>query len=314
MHPVQIEPLEQDPFDDDAPQGKVTDEDLVDLTDVVAEMDDVVLTCAPAIQVAMEEMLATQDDLNSKFVGQDWVMRAAKHEDIDYAPTILDEAAELMRSVSRWKFWKSNVKEDFANMRLEFIDMLHFTLSEAIVSHVGSTSLPVAMGFWYETVYTEGVVPTYNYLEMKKALFGFLSSAFAVHVPVLKEADDPALYDHFSDLLESTPALDWESFWKLAFYLGMTLEEVQLTYYAKVALNEFRIRKGDKVNTYRKIWWDSKEDNFFLMSMVEDRLAENRELGTQIPTPAELRKFLEVNYASLENGGQYMDFRATAKL
>jgi hypothetical protein len=235
------------------------------LEDLPEDDTDVSLACSEVTFNKMMALLNIQDDLNRAFVGQDWAVRASLHEAIDYQPPILDEAAELIRSIPEWKFWKNNPKIDLSNAKLEFIDILHFTLSEAMalstLDDLGRPSkepLARTMGFWFEGVFDGWDDPdlrrdcAYSYQDAKVTLNRFLQSVLSSGQPY---SDAPA-------------NIDWESFWDIAFSLGMTGAEVYTTYISKVALNHFRIANGDKDGRYHRSWWNGLEDNFYLMEQV----------------------------------------------
>jgi dUTP pyrophosphatase len=66
-----------------------------------------------------------QDSLN-KFINENW--RAARCAD-DWGLAVTMESTELMDSYP-WKWWKNiNATPDFKNIRVELVDILHFTLS-----------------------------------------------------------------------------------------------------------------------------------------------------------------------------------------
>lgn len=272
-------------------EDDIPDTDLDDYLEDYTEEIDVPLSCDAVHSSIMQGLLKTQNGLNENFVGKDWIERARCHKDIDYIPALLDEATELMRSLVTWKFWKKNQVPDLQNAKMELIDMLHFTLSEALLSYREHESVANHMGFWYEQVYFytpfEGEVipkvPEYNYIKAKAYLFTFLSSTFAVHYSSNEEA--PSEVD----------LIDWEAFWNLSFNLGLSLRDILGIYRAKVALNKFRIDKNDSTGKYLRYWQDGKEDNYYLMNEVEKRLSSST-LLEKVPTIHEMYTWLENNY------------------
>lgn len=240
------------------------------------------------VLLMMTDFLQTQNDLNVKFIGKDWRERSGRHSYIDYCPAILEEAVELMNCNMRWKFWKSlNTLPDYSNMALEFIDLLHFGMSEAMAQE---PSLPIKdiawdMTFWYCQAFgvstgsatdSTGSFPTppgYNYLKVKKSLFAYLSSVFFVHSTTEAPEEAGGLDDQLEDI--PNPLIDWASFWAIPFSIGVGLNKIHAIYKGKALLNAFRIENGDKVGNYSRHWFDGKEDNFHMMTFLDSLLAKN---------------------------------------
>lgn len=256
----------------------------------------------------MLELVNTQHGLNVAFLGVDWLTRSRLHVDVDYIPALMDEAAELMRSTTQWKFWKQTGVTDVSNMKLELIDMLHFAISESLsVSsedegveasmHEVATEMLVGYEIAFEVSDEEEspAAPAYNFQRLKSSLFSYLSSVFA-HYSTDQEGDFED-HDDQDDFFTVSSQHDWASFWRIARYMGVTFGEVVASYLAKVSLNELRVREGDKRGEYQKIWHDGKEDNFFLMEFID----KGKEGGAALGREA-IRAWLTSTYASVKAG------------
>jgi dimeric dUTPase (all-alpha-NTP-PPase superfamily) len=260
------------------------------------------VTASPENVATMVALLNIQDSLNEKFLGKDWRQRAALHKEIDYVPAILDEAAELLRSYPTWKFWKKNPVCDPSNMKLEYIDILHFALSESLASEPDEDPFNVAnaMAVGYEEVYIispglqSNELPIFDFQLVKENLMRFISSVTAVYYSekFIGDTSEDFGGDEDREGVLGLHRVDWNAFWSIAYNLGMSFEEVYATYIGKVALNKLRVLKGDKVGTYTKIWWDGKEDNFFLMQKLEE-LAGGYVLGSGVEL-ADLPNYMDL--------------------
>lgn len=79
-----------------------------------------------AISSSIISSLAKMQDSLNKFINENW--RAARSAD-DWGLAVTMESTELMDSYP-WKWWKNiNATPDFKNIRVELVDILHFTLS-----------------------------------------------------------------------------------------------------------------------------------------------------------------------------------------
>jgi hypothetical protein len=289
-------------------------------------LEDLPLVCCnEAVMARMADMLDIQDGLNCKFVGEQWKEDAAEHTRIDYLPTILDEAAELLRSNTQWKFWKKPSPPDIANAKLELVDMLHFAMSEELAKSGPdgpervASEMAAGYEFTYQTVAdgdslpTPTNVPVFNFQKHKSALFRYLASVFLhyeatdgtssdVWYPSLGPEQEPVEGEEALEVLSGMghAGADWSAFWGIALHLGMTFDEVYLTYIAKVSLNELRIANGQKEGTYHKMWWRGLEDNHFLMSALDFAINNN---GVEYFNRGAVASWLQTTYTSFVNGG-----------
>jgi len=229
-------------------------------------------------------MLSAQDALNTKFIGKvvenlradqtelldatnpgykitfardGWKGLARLHTVVDYRMAILDEAGELIRSDTYWKFWKGKREQDFQNLVLEYIDILHFAMSEALAIRLYKTTSAVeddmetGYALALRNVKADGGMCSVN--KAKGHLFDFLSKLSAVG----------------HDLIPS-PVIDWQAFWSIGLHLDIDFPTVYRVYVGKSALNALRIAKGDSEGRYKREWW-GKEDNEYLMQAALDK-------------------------------------------
>ena len=257
-------------------------------------------------------MLLIQDELNCKFVGDAWRAEAAAHHRIDYIPAILDEAVELLRSDPQWKFWKKPPVPDLLNAELEFVDMLHFAMSEEIANSTSpnpTEEIAIHMAIGYEEAYRNSGVehPWPNFQKRKIALFKYLSSVLLYYDLDSVGSEnaghsEPDICDEDLDIMGILgTSTDWRAFWEIALHIGLDLKDVYSTYLGKVSLNELRVSSGDKDGVYQRNWWDGKEDNFFMMEFVRNVRANK---NIEQPTRVDFKSWLKYNYGVFLSGGE----------
>ena len=79
------------------------------------------------------QMLKLQQALNDATNGLNWEAGITKNgKQIDWRRCIYLEAAELVESYP-WKHWKNiDASPDYANIKIEIVDIWHFVMSEAL--------------------------------------------------------------------------------------------------------------------------------------------------------------------------------------
>lgn len=83
-------------------------------------------TTALVISPTLIQSLARMQDRLNRFISPDW--RSIRTPD-DWGLAVTMESTELIDSYP-WKWWKNvNATPDFKNVRVELVDILHFTLS-----------------------------------------------------------------------------------------------------------------------------------------------------------------------------------------
>lgn len=195
----------------------------------------------------------TQSDVNDKMAGADWIKEAQDPNGrINYKLAILDELAEYMRSAIAFKWW-AKTTTDVSNAKLELVDILHFLTSWAIVQ---TGSVEKAAEVMSESLdYVEE--DKGNYTE-KDCLLNFINLLYA---PTADKDDVLAIFT---------------SFWSMCACHTYPLEIVAC-YRAKAVLNKFRTDNGQKEGKYKKIWFEGREDNDFVMAFLRERMADTAE-------------------------------------
>lgn len=275
-------------------------------------------------QPSILEMLVIQNELNKRFVGEDWCKQANERTRVNYCAAILEEAQELQACNPAWKWWKKPGPVDHPNTCMELVDLMHFAMSEALAgeadleqalpSESDITRLSVrindAAEAVYETLFGSSkdmqVKGTYNRVLLQSALHALVASVLqgsSIRTEELEaeelDAEDPVA-EHALPLSYETntyttmPIVNWHAFWSIAFHAGLSVQDVYITYLAKSVLNAFRMANGDKELSYKRHWFDGKEDNALLMEYVSNFVAKE----DRFPSAAEVNEWLQTTYQS----------------
>lgn len=174
-------------------------------------------------------MLGLQDKLNS-VINPDW--RKANYP---WHRAIMVEAVECLEHVG-WKWWKKQ-EPDFAQAKIELVDIWHFILSMRLESCSGDA------GWAAESI---------------EHMFG--SAPVEVHQSIQAKID--ALVAAAARGLISESA-----FVGLMRDFELTWDQLYATYIAKNVLNMFRQDHGYRAGSYRKDW-NGVEDNVALDQLM----------------------------------------------
>lgn len=212
----------------------------------------------------IEQMFKLQNELNNNTNGQMWVDGFTKeNRQISWYRCIYMEAAEAIDSFN-WKHWKNiNVEPDWANIKVELVDIWHFIMSEAI--RVGDQSYADQ----YEEIDAVGDLDPEILLQTLERILALSVQAKIGDNSVIRETID--------------------LFFVALSHIGMDTAELYKRYVVKNQLNTFRQQNGYKDGSYIKIW-SSVEDNVVAFNIMDDNPGI---------TPSELYKQLETAYASL---------------
>ncbi len=218
-------------------------------------------------------MLQLQNELNNDTNGVAWRKGVTKSgKVINWKRCIYMESAELIDSFP-WKHWKSiDAKPDFANIKIELVDIWHFIMSyllqhneladvAKLIDNLKESKSDNKIGEWDNEKVDE-------YLDIFEELMAL----------ALIKSDSEALQE---SLLET--------FFKACDAVGLTFDELYSLYIGKNALNQFRQEHGYKEGTYQKIW-RGKEDN----EVMQEILAASPTIDYE-----ELKRELEKRYNSL---------------
>jgi dimeric dUTPase (all-alpha-NTP-PPase superfamily) len=213
----------------------------------------------------IEKMFALQNELNNHTNGEMWIDGITKEDrQISWYRCIYMEAAEAIDSFN-WKHWKNiNVEPDWANVKVELVDIWHFIMSEAI--RVGSQD--------YANQYEQNSIASNSDPEI---LLHTLEEILGVSVQAKIESNDCAIQKTI------------DLFFIALSHIGMSTEELYNRYVVKNQLNSFRQQNGYKDGSYIKTW-GGHEDNVIAFNIMDESPGIS---------PHELYQRLESAYAEL---------------
>lgn len=190
----------------------------------------------------IKTMLSIQDELN-QIVDPNWRERGFTWED-----AITVEAVELFDHLP-WKWWKKHTAPvDLEQVKLEAIDIWHFLMSAVLECFSLEESATLLNMF--ASTHDQGVELTPDIERIKGATRSLLSD-----VTYAYEIGSP------------TPGAYVNAFFRLLACLGITIDELYVTYIAKTQLNRLRWENGYGT-TYIKTWF-GQEDNVWLAEYVK---------------------------------------------
>jgi len=213
----------------------------------------------------IEQMFELQRQLNDHTNGVIWVDGITKeNRKISWYRCIYMEVAEAIDSFN-WKHWKSiNTEPDWANIRVELVDIWHFIMSESIRLKDESYANK------YLKLKPQG---DFNVEVLIDALEKMLNLSVASNI-------DPKIIN-IRDITDL--------FFTAISQVDMGIEELYKRYVVKNQLNSFRQRHGYKDGSYIKLW-NTVEDNVVAFRIMD----ENPSIS-----PIELYQKLELRYAQI---------------
>ena len=213
----------------------------------------------------IEQMFELQRQLNDHTNGVIWVDGFTKeNRNISWYRCIYMEVAEAIDSFN-WKHWKSiNTEPDWANIRVELVDIWHFIMSESIRFKDESYANK------YLKLKPQG---DFNVEVLINTLEKMLSLSVASNI-------DPKIIN-IRDITDL--------FFTAISQVDMGIEELYKRYVVKNQLNSFRQRHGYKDGSYIKLW-NTIEDNVVAFNIMD----ENPSIS-----PSELYQKLELRYAQI---------------
>jgi dimeric dUTPase (all-alpha-NTP-PPase superfamily) len=203
------------------------------------------------------QMLKLQQELNDATNGLNWEEGITKNRKIiDWRRCIYLEAAELIESYP-WKHWKNiDASPDYANIKIEIVDIWHFIMSEALriykVDNRGSIE-DIA-----KAVSTMEGFETFTKEEKSEKLDNYEEIALVEDMIRLLFCDK----DNIDALVIS--------FLTISSKLNLKLPELYNLYIGKNILNKFRQEHGYKEGSYIKVW-SGEEDNVVMQNILADR-------------------------------------------
>ncbi len=194
----------------------------------------------------LELMLEAQAGLNVKYTGENWANIVPMSS---FGAATMAELGELLESSPRigdneagWKWWKPYLENDDNNVKVEIIDIIHFTLSMLIMAY--ETPAEVI------EVYKNNALDVFAPDEPQKMeyMLGAVSG-FVVNSSSL---------DYHGFIIDFTYMID-----SLCHFNGMSTDEMFEIYAKKNALNAERVAGGymESADAYQKYDEDGNEDN-----------------------------------------------------
>ncbi len=173
-------------------------------------------------------MLKLQDEMNS-WVHEDW-----PHQGFEWYRAIWMESSEMLEHYG-WKWWKKQ-QPDLPQVKLEVIDIVHFSLSIELQSGKPLEYIAEQLALDFARPYaTEEIRTSIELLAME----------------TLK--DKGSHFDIIAGLMQ---------------HLEMDLNELYQRYVGKNVLNIFRQDNGYKTGEYIKLW-NGREDNEWLEDILK---------------------------------------------
>jgi len=203
------------------------------------------------------QMLKLQQELNDATNGLNWEEGMTKNDKtIDWRRCIYLEAAELIESYP-WKHWKNiDASPDYANIKIEIVDIWHFIMSEAL------------------RIYKiDGRGSIEDIAKAVSNMKGFQEFTKEEKSEKLDNYEEIALVEDMIRLLfcdkDNIDALVI-SFLTISSKLNLKLPELYKLYVGKNILNKFRQEHGYKEGTYIKIW-NKEEDNVVMQRILNEK-------------------------------------------
>jgi dimeric dUTPase (all-alpha-NTP-PPase superfamily) len=204
----------------------------------------------------LAEMLLMQLELNDSINGDNWEKTNLTHEgrDLDWDLCTIQETSEMIDSLN-WKHWKDlNAPNDWENVKMELTDIWHFLLSKALTKSHSIVLEDLQPRTRINSVGLSEEVRVRNIINLSKEL---------VH---LSSKNDTSMLA--SETRSHILSL-FNIYYKLLGEANLTFGKLYQTYRSKNVLNIFRQKNGYKEGTYVKLWDGVREDNQFLMEILE---------------------------------------------
>ena len=199
---------------------------------------------------------------------------------INYGNCIIDECSELLGSID-WKHWKHG-KNDFDNLVLELVDILHFVASSLIVADNDPEEVTVDYEDILETLlsdFLQNIDESQDDKEMNHIdLLYTMNNKIVIYASILSDH-----YVRKTNLLEDnylgvTTEMILQNI--IIYHMLLTPDDISnesldntlktfySIYLAKNTLNKFRSDSGYADGTYSKIW-SGVEDNVVALSIMK---------------------------------------------
>jgi dimeric dUTPase (all-alpha-NTP-PPase superfamily) len=202
------------------------------------------------------QMIELQQELNDATNGKDWESGLTKNnKKIDWRRCIYLEAAELIESYP-WKHWKNiDASPDYANIKIEIVDIWHFVMSEALRL--------------YKVENRGHIKDIANAVTSMQGFNAFLDANKGEQLDAYAEIE---LVEEMIKVLFCNDDINALviSFLTMSSKLNLKLPELYELYIGKNILNKFRQNHGYKEGSYIKEW-NGKEDNIVMQEILASK-------------------------------------------
>ena len=199
------------------------------------------------------DLLDAQIGLNIKYSGESWT----EIPDTSLMAATFAELGELLESSPRvgddpvgWKWWKTYLENDDNNMKIEAVDIIHFTVSSLFKKYYGNFDLLKAHYAECSTAYKSTDLTDE---QSKGVMYDLLVSISVFSISCLlpeSETKKEQAMDMFVFLIDA-----------LCNYAKMTPDEMFELYMKKNKLNHERVEGGYMEDKYEKYDENGNEDN-----------------------------------------------------
>lgn len=210
-------------------------------------------------------MFKTQYELNN-MINPNWKNELTKH---DFKTAIITEYAEFIESYD-WKWWKKG-NTNMQNIKLELVDIIHFTLSGMLLKLELETV----------EIYLKNIDFSFYYNFNKK-----LKVNYSDRSDFVKKNDE--IFTNFINVFDkyfSDSAWYFQSVITLLldfiYVNGFGINDIYKIYVAKNTLNKFRLKNGYKEGRYNKII-NNREDNDYVFEFIENYTKDIIELPNEL--------------------------------
>ena len=186
-----------------------------------------------------------------------------------YRATVVEAVEAIAKQGYKW--WKKETT-DFDGIKLELVDILHFTLSDFLRRH---KDMRVVVAKYEEN--SARSIPIHQIGRFNENIDcfdgeGFEPIAISPTISRMLSLDSLTFNDLCEQLIYASLREGYSDFPTLTLlfeYMGMSPDEVYLKYLAKNTLNHFRDDNGQKEGTYFRIW-DGKDDDQVLAAYLNE--------------------------------------------
>jgi dUTPase len=234
---------------------------------------------------AIFQMFDIQNELNTKSYSDKWLAKG-KSQEFDYEVAAAQEIGEFLNSVPY--SWWTKAAPDRQNCVTELVDAWHFIMSQAILDH-DDVKLAAAHAVSSYGSSHHSTLQATPIIAAKELVYSLYANQLKFQL-----AGETIYGDRSVDYLTA--------FFRLCRSYEVSMSLLYTRYVGKAELNKFRVENGYKVGQYKKIWYvDGKEgeDNFFLSTMIDHRIATGQEVDVKV-----VREFLENTYTAVRGSAE----------